>query len=579
MGGNENKDVDVTFTRAVGEYRAGRLAQAERLIERVLQGNADHPMALNLFAAIAVRRGQPSAALSHAERAISISPNEPDFHFTRANSLLALDRTEDAEAAFEKAVALNPHHHKALSNLGAMALRSGRFNRALRLLQRATELDPSNAYALNNLGVALQEKGDQDSALAAFDRAIALHPHYAEAHNNRGTLLHKRGLLEEAAAAFERSLSLKPRSPRAMINLGNIRMDQKRRPEAIGVYRRAIDLAPRRPGVHCALARALATEGLLDEADLRLEEALRLDPKHLESLCLSGWVAWNKGSRDAACQRYKKALEVNPQHFNSHYYLACALYDQKDPGPAAAAFRKALEIRPYHATARFYLAVCLFDQGLEDLAIKHFNKVEKHPGGFGFLVDSWRHMTKHRSSGTRSLACTFETLKHGIDSARSDGLVLEFGVLHGRTLNFIADHVEGTVHGFDSFEGIPEAWGGNPKGSYSTFGRLPSLKSGTVLHPGWFDDTLGEFVSQERSPIRFMNVDCDLYSSTATIFHHLGKQIMPGSVIVFDEYLCTARWRDDEFRAFQEAALENNWHYEYLAYNLFSKQASIRIKA
>jgi tetratricopeptide (TPR) repeat protein len=323
----------------------------------------------------------------------------------------------------------------------------------------------------------------------------------------------------------------------------------------------------------------LAAEGLLEEAVLRLDEALRLDPKHLDSLCLSGWVAWNSGDRDAASRRYRQALQVSPQHFNSLYHLAYALYDQQDPGPAAAAFKAALDLRPDDAAARFYLGVCLFDQGLEDPATKHFDKVDKHPGGFGFLTDSWRYMIEHRSPKTRSFACTFETLEHGIDNARSDGLVLEFGVLHGRTLNHIAEHVKGTVHGFDSFEGLPEAWGGNPKGSYSTCGRLPSLKPGVVLHPGWFDETLGKFVTEEQSSVRFMNVDCDLYSSTATIFRHLGKQIMPGSVIVFDEYLCTARCWHDEFRAFQEAALEYGWKYEYLAYNLFSKQASVRITA
>ena len=56
MGRHENEAAEATFARAVGEFRAGRLAEAARLIDRVLQGDAEHPMALNLLATITLRR-------------------------------------------------------------------------------------------------------------------------------------------------------------------------------------------------------------------------------------------------------------------------------------------------------------------------------------------------------------------------------------------------------------------------------------------------------------------------------------------------------------------------------------------
>ena len=42
------------------------------------------------------------------------------------------------------------------------------------------------------------------------------------------------------------------------------------------------------------------------------------------------------------------------------------------------------------------------------------------------------------------------------------GLILEFGVWSGKTINMIADNVGQSrqVHGFDSFEGLPEDWFG-----------------------------------------------------------------------------------------------------------------------
>ncbi|MDA8107986.1 MAG: hypothetical protein M0015_05070 [Betaproteobacteria bacterium] len=50
----------------------------------------------------------------------------------------------------------------------------------------------------------------------------------------------------------------------------------------------------------------------------------------------------------------------------------------------------------------------------------------------------------------------------------------------------------------------------------------------------------------------------------------------PGTVIVFDEYFGHVHWREDEFRAFQEAVAENRWRYEYLAFS--SKQPVVRMR-
>ena len=56
---------------------------------------------------------------------------------------------------------------------------------------------------------------------------------------------------------------------------------------------------------------------------------------------------------------------------------------------------------------------------------------------------------------------TFAKINH-LKKARSevklDGAFLEFGVWSGKTINVISETTEETVHGFDSFEGLPEDW-------------------------------------------------------------------------------------------------------------------------
>ena len=53
--------------------------------------------------------------------------------------------------------------------------------------------------------------------------------------------------------------------------------------------------------------------------------------------------------------------------------------------------------------------------------------------------------------------------------------------------------------------------------------------------------------------------------------------MVPGSVIVFDEYIGNEYWREDEFKAFQEAVERYGWTYEYLCFSVFTKQVAVRI--
>jgi len=176
-------------------------------------------------------------------------------------------------------------------------------------------------------------------------------------------------------------------------------------------------------------------------------------------------------------------------------------------------------------------------------------------------------------------------LQLAMDAASLEGgLILELGVWHGISLRMTASNwPDEQVHGFDTFTGLPEAWGspekgGEAAGAYSTFGAMPAdLPQNVQLHAGLFSETLPGFIKEHPGPIRFMNIDCDLYSSTKDIFDEVSERIVPGTVIIFDEYLMTPSWQDDEFKAFQEAVAKHGWTYEYLAFSIMTGQAIVRI--
>lgn len=191
---------------------------------------------------------------------------------------------------------------------------------------------------------------------------------------------------------------------------------------------------------------------------------------------------------------------------------------------------------------------------------------------------------------------TYDMIQLGLRNvAIPDGLVLEFGVYYGKTLKMISSYFEKLnssqiVHGFDTFDGLPQDWRGTKAGSYSTEGILPNVGRNVRYHVGLFSDCVKRFLSKlrhdeitedkkEKSAVAFLNIDCDLYSSTMDVLLPLAEEgrIVPGTVIMFDEYIMNPRWQDDEFKAFQEVAHMYGWKYEYIAFSIVTGQAIIKI--
>lgn len=164
-----------------------------------------------------------------------------------------------------------------------------------------------------------------------------------------------------------------------------------------------------------------------------------------------------------------------------------------------------------------------------------------------------------------------EIVRHALSLVTIDGIYAEFGVNKGGTIRFIARNAPGqTIHGFDSFEGLPENWFGNAmhSGYFNREGRPPRVPGNVILHTGWFKDTLPPFVESHRGPAAFVHIDCDLYSSTATVFEHLGPRIVPGSVLVFDEYFNYPNWKAHEHKAFEEFKARSGLTFRYIGYSI-----------
>jgi len=142
-------------------------------------------------------------------------------------------------------------------------------------------------------------------------------------------------------------------------------------------------------------------------------------------------------------------------------------------------------------------------------------------------------------------------------------LYLEFGVWQGASLRVwsrLLRNPLSSLHGFDSFEGLPEAWHLLPRGSFGVKGVLPQFDDPRiVLHKGWFHETLPRFVLPKHERL-VLNLDADLYSSTRCVLDMLREEICPGTIILFDEF----HDRLHELKAFSEFLETNPMKFRFL---------------
>jgi len=358
----------------------------------------------------------------------------------------------------------------------------------------------------------------------------------------------------------------------AFINCQHGRPEQAER-----LCRQILEVRPNHAdALHLLGAIALQDSNMSVAVD-RIEKAIRLNPANPEYLGNLGFAFHEMGQLDVADKYYRKAIALAPSYANAWFNLHALLLDSADLAPAIECLQKVIEIAPSDMEARTMMGVLLEYSGDAASAAPHLALAGKAGGLYRARIDAWNYLKAACRDSPPIMGSNYETFKLGFEKARVDGLVLEFGVRHGTSIRQLAALSGQAVHGFDSFEGLPEVWHLEPKGSYTTKGEIPEVPKNVTLHAGWFENTLPGFLKDHREPVRFLNIDCDIYSSTRTVLDALAAQIVSGTVIVFDEYIGNEHWREDEFKAFQETVAKNGWSYEYLCFSLFTKQVAVII--
>lgn len=130
---------------------------------------------------------------------------------------------------------------------------------------------------------------------------------------------------------------------------------------------------------------------------------------------------------------------------------------------------------------------------------------------------------------------------------------LEFGVGRGGSMKWWSGHStnpDSFFWGFDTFEGLPEKYGGYDTGTFSLEGKFPEIDDPRITFiKGLFQDTLLTTLGRIDFNRRvIVHLDADLYSATLFVFSLLYPYLKKGDLIMFDEFGVPGH----EFKAFDD---------------------------
>jgi predicted O-linked N-acetylglucosamine transferase (SPINDLY family) len=308
--------------------------------------------------------GRPDKALVPLERAVRLAPRLARGHVSQGLALVALDRKEDAEAAFRQAIAVQPDQWEGWSHLGTLLCRLGRNDEGVEAHRRACELTPGSPALSRNLATALRLAGRYDEALQALERAIALNPDFALAWVDLGILYRDRRRADAAVEACDRAIGLAADNPLPHRVKAHALFQAGRWREAEAAYDKALERWPGDWGMRIcralllplipedreemAMARALLISRL---AEIAAAPDLKLDDPYQEVGITNFYLAY-QGEDDRAVQESLAALFLKACPALGWTAPHCSRPRRRE-GPARIGFLSA-NLTPGHTIAKLF---------------------------------------------------------------------------------------------------------------------------------------------------------------------------------------------------------------------------------
>jgi len=239
--------------------------------------------ALNLAVILLIVAVAGCASSAERQEETEKSEKRAETHVMLGASYLQRGQLNVAKEELEKALKEMPDNSQANNIMAVLQWRLNKYDEADRLFRKALDKDAGNSSAHHNYGAFLCDRGKLDAGVRHFDAAAgdALYPYTAEVNLNAGVCLMKKPAPAAAEKYFREALRINPKLPSALYQMARLSANSGQRLSARGFIERYFQSADDTPE---SLLLAVKIERVLGNKNAEASYALRLRSKFPTSL-------------------------------------------------------------------------------------------------------------------------------------------------------------------------------------------------------------------------------------------------------------------------------------------------------
>jgi serine/threonine protein kinase len=251
-------------------------------------------------------------AVAAFDRALEIQPDLVDAWNGKGTALLKSNRYAEAIAAFDKAIALDSQSFVAWSSKGKALASQEDYPEASQAFRTALQIQPESFETLNNYGLTLLLLERYEEALPIYERALKIKQNVAETWFYQGRVLTKIQRYPQAIASFDEALKIKPDYAEALAEKGSALNGLQKYRDAIAVFNRAIEMQPDLLEAWLGKGKALQALKRHQEALYAFDRSIQIAPNNAEIWNLKGESLLQVAQYQEALQAFEEAVEIKP---------------------------------------------------------------------------------------------------------------------------------------------------------------------------------------------------------------------------------------------------------------------------
>lgn len=202
-------------------------------------------------------KGDYHGAIAAFDAALALNPAHEEALRSKALAYAKLEMMPEAITAINVAISYYPNSVKMIQTKGDFYLVDMQdYQNAVAAYEQALAIDPKDVHSLINLAFAVTRLGDTQKAFDIYKQVLEIQPDLADAWSKAGNILYKMGNYDEALKYHQKSTELTPNSALFWYNTGLTLLQMGKYADAAQMFQNALLIDPQYESAQKGLQQA-----------------------------------------------------------------------------------------------------------------------------------------------------------------------------------------------------------------------------------------------------------------------------------------------------------------------------------